>query len=163
MNTITPFLWFDNNAEEAIKFYITIFRGAGKKRSRVLTVDRYGEAGPGPKGTVMASSFLLDGNEFIALNGGPQFRFTEAVSFVITCRDQKETDYFWKHLSENGGQESMCGWVKDKFGLWWQVVPKQLNTMLRHKDRRKANRAMAAMLQMKKIDITAMKKAMSAK
>jgi predicted 3-demethylubiquinone-9 3-methyltransferase (glyoxalase superfamily) len=160
MNSITPFLWYDNNAEDAMKFYIKVFRGAGKKRSKVLSVDRYGDAGPGPKGTVMAASFLLDGNEFVALNGGPQFRFTEAVSFVITCKDQKETDYFWKHLSGNGGAESMCGWVKDRYGLWWQVVPKQLNRMLRHKDRAKANKAMHAMLTMKKIDIAAMRSAM---
>lgn len=161
MKNITPFLWFDNNAEEAMKFYIKIFRGAGKKRSRVLTVDRYGDAGPGPKGTVMAASFLLNGQEFVALNGGPRFTFNESISFVITCKDQKETDYFWKHFSGNGGEESMCGWVKDRFGLWWQVVPKQLNDMLRHKDRTKANRAMMAMLQMKKIDIAAMKLAMN--
>lgn len=161
MQTITPFLWFDNNAEEAMKFYVKLFSKAGKKRSKILTVDRYGEAGPGPKGTVMAASFLLDGQEFVALNGGPRFKFTEAISFVINCKDQKQTDYFWNNLSKDGGAESMCGWVKDKFGLWWQVVPSDLNKCLRHKDRAKANKAMMAMLQMKKIDIAILKKAMN--
>ncbi len=163
MQTITPFLWFDNNAEEAMKFYIALFKKGGRKRSKVLKVDRYGDAGPGPAGTVMAASFLLDGQEFIALNGGPRFKFTEAISFVINCKNQKETDYFWNNLAKDGGEESMCGWVKDKFGLWWQVVPTELNKLLRHRNPEKAKSAMMAMLQMKKIDIAGLKNAVAGK
>jgi len=157
MQKITPFLWFDNNAEEAMNFYVKLF-----KRSKILKVARYGDAGPGPKGSVMTASFLLNGQEFVALNGGPRFKFTEAVSFVISCKTQKEVDYFWKHLSK-GGEESMCGWVKDKFGLWWQVVPEGMEKLFRSKDPEKSKRAMQAMLQMKKLDIAVMKKAYNKK
>ena len=115
MRRITPFLWFDNNAEEAMNYYVTVF-----KNSKVHRVVRYGEAGPGPAGTVMTVEFELDGQEFVGLNGGPQFKFTEAVSFTVRCETQEEVDYYWDKLSD-GGQKSRCGWVKDKFGLWWQV------------------------------------------
>jgi predicted 3-demethylubiquinone-9 3-methyltransferase (glyoxalase superfamily) len=151
--TITPFLWFDNQAEEAVNFYTSVF-----KNSKVGKVARYGDAGPGPKGTVITASFQLDGQEFIALNGGPQFRFTEAVSFVINCTNQEEVDYYWNKLTESG-QESQCGWLKDKFGLSWQVVPVQLGQLLSDPDAQKAGRAMQAMLQMKKIDIQKLEQA----
>jgi predicted 3-demethylubiquinone-9 3-methyltransferase (glyoxalase superfamily) len=151
--TITPFLWFDNQAEEAANFYTSVF-----KNSTMGKVVRYGDAGPGPKGSVLTASFQLDGQEFIALNGGPQFKFTEAVSFVINCVNQEEVDYYWNKLTE-GGQESQCGWLKDKFGLSWQVVPVQLSQLLSHTDAQKAGRAMQAMLQMKKIDIQKLEEA----
>jgi len=159
MQTITPFLWFDDKAEEAMKFYVSVFSSVyGKKSSKITGVARYGDAGPGPKGTVMTAAFKLNGQEFIALNGGPQFKFTEAVSFVINCKTQKEVDYFWQKLSE-GGEESMCGWLKDRFGLSWQVVPTVLGKFLTDKDAAKAKRVMHAMLQMRKIDIKALKQA----
>jgi predicted 3-demethylubiquinone-9 3-methyltransferase (glyoxalase superfamily) len=151
---ITPFLWFDHQAEEAAKFYISVF-----KNSRMLRISRYGEAGPGPVGSVMTAEFILDGQEFVALNAGPHFKFTEAISFVVNCDTQEEVDYFWQKLTEGGGQESMCGWLKDKFGLSWQVVPRILNEMLLDEDPKKAKHAMQAMLQMKKIDIAKLKKA----
>jgi predicted 3-demethylubiquinone-9 3-methyltransferase (glyoxalase superfamily) len=147
MSRITPFLWFDNNAEEAANFYVSVF-----KNSKLLNVARYGDAGPGPKGTVMTAEFELDGQEFVALNGGPRFKFTEAISFVVNCETQAEVDYYWQRLSE-GGEESRCGWVKDKFGLWWQVVPTILNKLIADKDPEKSRRVMEAMLQMGKIDI----------
>ena len=147
MKKITPFLWFDSNAEEAMNFYISIF-----KNSKALSVARYGDAGPGPKGSVMVASFELNGQKFTALNGGPRFKFTEAISFVIDCQSQEEVDHYWNSLSE-GGEESMCGWLKDKFGLWWQVVPDKLIELLQDKDPKKANNTMQAMLKMKKIDI----------
>jgi predicted 3-demethylubiquinone-9 3-methyltransferase (glyoxalase superfamily) len=153
MKRITPFLWFDNNAEEAMQFYTSIF-----KDSKVGSVSRYGDAGPGPKGAVMTAAFELDGQEFIALNGGPQFKFTEAISFVINCTSQEEVDYYWQRLT-TGGQESQCGWLKDKFGLSWQVVPTILSQLLQDKDREKAGRVMNAMLQMSKIDIAALQRA----
>ncbi|MCI0363616.1 MAG: VOC family protein, partial [Phycisphaerales bacterium] len=115
MQKITPFLWFDNQAEAAMKFYVSVF-----KNSKAGTVARYGDAGPGPKGTVMTATFQLDGQEFIALNGGPRFTFNESISFVINCKTQEEVDHYWERLSE-GGEKSMCGWLKDKFGLSWQV------------------------------------------
>src|ERR1044071_2479474 len=115
---ITPFLWFNDNAEEAIDFYCSIF-----PNSKLLGVSRYGDAGPGPKGSVMTASFELDGQKFTALNGGPLFKFTEAISFVIPCKNQEEVDYYWSKLTGDGGEESMCGWLKDKFGLSWQEVP----------------------------------------
>src|SRR6266487_2867087 len=127
MQKITPFLWFDGKAEEAMNFYISIF-----KNSKIVSVTRYGEAGPGSKGTVMTATFQLDGQEFIALNGGPQFKFTEAISFVVNCETQEEVDEFWETLSE-GGEKSRCGWLKDKFGLSWQVVPTILEKMLQDK------------------------------
>jgi predicted 3-demethylubiquinone-9 3-methyltransferase (glyoxalase superfamily) len=153
MQKITPFLWFDDNAEEAMKFYTSIF-----KNSKIGRVTRYGEAGPGPKGTVMTATFELDGQEFMVLNGGPQFKFTEAVSFFVNCETQKEVDEFWAKLSA-GGEEGQCGWLKDKFGLSWQIVPTALVTMLSDADAAKSQRVMKAMLQMKKIDIAALKRA----
>jgi predicted 3-demethylubiquinone-9 3-methyltransferase (glyoxalase superfamily) len=156
MQKITTFLWFDNNAEEAANFYVSIF-----KNSKILNVARYGDAGPGPKNTVMTVNFELNGQEYIALNGGPRFRFTEAISFVINCETQEEVDYFWSRLSE-GGEESRCGWVMDKFGLWWQVVPTALGKLMSDPDPQKAQRVMAAMLQMGKIDIEALQRAYDA-
>jgi len=153
MQKITPFLWFDGKAEEAMKFYASIF-----KNSKVLGVSRYGEAGPGPKGSVMTVRFQLDGQEFIGLNGGPQFKFTEAVSFSVDCKTQKEVDELWEKLSE-GGEQGPCGWLKDKYGLSWQIVPSILGKLLGDKDPAKANRVMKAMLQMKKLDIAGLQKA----
>ena len=147
MPTITPFLWFDNNAEEAMNFYASIF-----KNSKIGTVARYGDAGPGPKGTVMTAEFSLEGIEFVALNGGPHFTFNEAVSFVVNCETQEEVDYFWEKLSE-GGQKSRCGWLKDKFGLSWQITPTILTELINSPDQAKADRVMKAMLQMDKIEI----------
>lgn len=154
MQKITPFLWFDNNAEEAVKFYISIFKGD----SKILNIARYGEAGPGPAGSVMTVDFQLDGQEFIALNGGPHFKFTEAISFSVDCETQQEVDEFWEKLSE-GGQKSQCGWVKDKFGLSWQVTPSILGKMLNDKDPMKSKRVMEAMLEMSKIEIETLKQA----
>ena len=154
---ITPFLWFDTQAEEAANFYTSVF-----KNSKVGKVVRYGDAGPGPKGTVLTVAFQLDGQEFIALNGGPQFRFTEAVSFVINCTSQEEVNHYWNKLTE-GGQESQCGWLKDKFGLSWQVTPTILSEYLADKDPAKANRVMQAMLQMRKIDIPTLQRAYEGK
>jgi predicted 3-demethylubiquinone-9 3-methyltransferase (glyoxalase superfamily) len=151
--TITPFLWFDNNAEEAMNFYLSVF-----KNSEALDVTRYGEAGPGPEGTVMTATFRLDGQQFIALNGGPQFKFTEAVSFSINCETQQEVDYYWDKLTE-GGEPGPCGWLKDKFGLSWQVNPSILGKLLQDEDRVRANRVMQAMLQMSKIDIAKLQEA----
>jgi predicted 3-demethylubiquinone-9 3-methyltransferase (glyoxalase superfamily) len=153
MQKITPFLWFDNQAEEAMNFYVSIF-----KNSKPLSSTRNGDAGPGPKGSVLVARFQLDGQEFVALNGGPTFKFTEAVSFVVNCETQAEIDEMWAKLSE-GGAESQCGWLKDKFGLSWQVVPPILGELMGDKDPAKANRVMQAMLQMKKIDIAALKRA----
>jgi predicted 3-demethylubiquinone-9 3-methyltransferase (glyoxalase superfamily) len=153
MQKITPFLWFDNNAEEAVNFYVSIF-----KNSQVLNVARYGESGPGPSGTVMTITFQLEGQEFIALNGGPQFTFTEAISFSVNCDTQDEVDDFWEKLSE-GGEKSRCGWLKDKYGLSWQVTPVILGEMLQDKDPERSKRVMEAMLQMDKIDIQALRKA----
>ena len=153
MQLITPFLWFDNNAEEAMNFYVSVF-----KNSKVGRVTRYGEAGPGPAGTVMTVEFELDGQEFVGLNGGPHFKFTEAVSFTVRCETQEEIDYYWDTLSE-GGQKSRCGWLKDKFGLSWQVEPRILGDLMADKDPEKAKRVMEAMLKMDKIDIEPIKRA----
>jgi predicted 3-demethylubiquinone-9 3-methyltransferase (glyoxalase superfamily) len=147
MPRITPFLWFDGKAEEAADFYVSVF-----PNSRIVTVARYGEAGPGEKGTAMTVVFELDGKEFIALNGGPHFKFTEAISFSVDCKSQEEVDHYWNHLCE-GGVESQCGWLKDKYGLSWQVSPTALGEMLGDKDPRRAKRVMEAMLKMKKIII----------
>ncbi len=144
---ITPFLWFDSNAEEAMNFYVSVFKNA-----EVLSVSRYGEAGPGPAGSVMVASFRLEGQEFLVLNGGPKFRFTEAVSFLIDCASQEEIDHYWDRLSE-GGEQGPCGWLKDRFGLSWQVVPSILGEMLQDQNRERANRVMQAMMQMTKMDI----------
>ncbi len=150
---ITPFLWFDNQAEEAANFYVSIF-----KDSKILSITRCGEAGPGPKGSVLTVNFQLEGQQFIALNGGPHFKFTEAISFSVDCKTQEEVDYFWEKLSA-GGQEQPCGWLKDKYGLSWQIIPTILGEMLNDPDPAKAKRATEAMLKMKKIDIAALKKA----
>jgi predicted 3-demethylubiquinone-9 3-methyltransferase (glyoxalase superfamily) len=147
MPRITPFLWFDSQAEDAAHFYTSIFRN-----SKVVSVNRYGEAGPGPKGSVMTVKFQLDGQEFVALNGGPHFKFSEAISFVVNCETQEEVDEFWEKLSQ-GGEKVQCGWLKDKYGLSWQVVPTDLVKMLQDKDPEKSKAVMEAMLQMKKIDI----------
>lgn len=153
MQRITPFLWFDHQAEEAMNFYIPIF-----KNSKVLTVNRYGDAGPGPKGSVMTASFLLDGQEFIALNGGPAFQITPAISFVVNCETQQEVDAFWEQLSADG-REEQCAWLTDKFGVSWQIVPKVLVKLLNDPDPLKAQRVMSAMLKMKKIDIATLERA----
>jgi predicted 3-demethylubiquinone-9 3-methyltransferase (glyoxalase superfamily) len=154
MQKITPFLWFDANAEEAVNFYLSIF-----KNSKILKVARYGDTGPGPAGTVMTISFQLEGQEFIALNGGPHFKFTEAISLSVSCETQEELDDYWSRLTAGGGQEVQCGWLKDKFGLSWQVNPPILAELLTDKDAKKAQRVMTAMMQMKKIDIAGLKRA----
>ena len=157
MQKITPFLWFNDKAEEAATFYTAIF-----KNSKIVNIARYGDAGAQvsgrPKGTVMTVAFQLEGQEFVALNGGPQFKFTEAISFVVNCQTQEEVDQCWKKLSD-GGQEVQCGWLKDKYGLSWQIVPTILSEMLNDPDSKKAERVMKAMLQMKKIDIKGLKQA----
>jgi len=154
MQKISPLLWFDSNAEEAANFYVSIF-----KDSKILKIARYGEAGPGPAGSVMVVNFQIEGQDFTALNGGPVFKFTEAISFVISCQTQEEVDHYWNKLTADGGQESQCGWLKDKYGLSWQVTPTILGELLADKDQKKAQRVMQAMLQMKKIDIAALKRA----
>jgi predicted 3-demethylubiquinone-9 3-methyltransferase (glyoxalase superfamily) len=153
MQKITPFLWFDNQGEEAMNFYVSIF-----KNSKILNVRRYGEAGPGPEGSVMTGTFQLEGQELMALNAGPEFKFTEAISFFVNCETQQEVDELWEKLTE-GGEESMCGWLKDKYGLSWQIVPNALGEMLSDPDPEKSGRVMQAMLQMKKIDIQGLRKA----
>jgi predicted 3-demethylubiquinone-9 3-methyltransferase (glyoxalase superfamily) len=150
---IVTYLWFDGQAEEAAKHYTSIF-----KNSKILSVTRYGDAGPGPKGTAMIVNFQLEGQEFIALNGGPQFKFTEAISLLVNCDTQKEVDDLWNKLSA-GGEEGQCGWLKDKFGLSWQIIPTVLTELIQDRDPEKSKRAMQAMLQMKKIDIAALKRA----
>jgi predicted 3-demethylubiquinone-9 3-methyltransferase (glyoxalase superfamily) len=153
MQKITPFLWFDNQAEEAVKFYTSIF-----KNSKVGTIARYGDAGPGPKGSVMTVSFELDGLEFTALNGGPVFRFNEAISFVVDCTSQQEVDELWAKLTE-GGEEGQCGWLKDRFGVSWQIVPRVLIELMNDPDPEKAKRVTEAMLKMKKIEIKSLQEA----
>ena len=153
MQKITPFLWFDGKAEEAMNFYVSIF-----KNSKVVSITRYGDAGPGPKGSVMSATFQLEGQQFYALNGGPQFTFTPAISMFVSCETQKEVDKLWDELSE-GGRKDRCGWLQDKFGLSWQIIPTVLGKMLQDKDRKKADRVMQAMLQMDKIDIKRLKQA----
>jgi predicted 3-demethylubiquinone-9 3-methyltransferase (glyoxalase superfamily) len=153
MQKITPFLWFDNQVEEAIIFYVSIFKSA-----KVGKVARYGEAGPGPKGSVMAASFELEGLEFTALNGGPQFKFNEAISFVVKCEEQAELDDLWERLSEDG-QERRCGWVTDRFGISWQIVPSTLTPMLTDPDAQKSQRVMEALLKMTKIDMAMLEQA----
>jgi len=153
MQKITPFLWFDKEAEEAMHFYVSIF-----KNSKVKGVTHYGEAGPGPAGTVMTASFELNGQEFVALNGGPNFKFTEAISFVVNCETQAEIEEFWEKLSA-GGKTVQCGWLKDKYGLSWQIVPTALPRMLTDKDPEKSKRVFNAMMKMVKIDIAALQRA----
>ena len=150
---IRPFLWFDDNAEEAMNYYVSIF-----KNSEILSTSRSGEAEPGSEAKLMSGTFRLDGQEFLALNGGPHFKFTEAISFFIDCDSQEEVDALWEKLSE-GGETSQCGWLKDKFGLSWQVIPSVLGEMLQDEDPERANRVMQAMLQMTKIDIAKLKQA----
>lgn len=153
MQKITPFLWFDNQAEEAVNFYTSIF-----KDSKIGKVTRYGEAGPAPKGTVMTVTFQLYGQEFIALNGGPHFTFSPAISFVVNCETQQEINELWEKLSE-GGKKEQCGWLKDKYGLSWQIVPSVLGELFSDKDPKKSNRVMEALLKMQKLDIKTLKQA----
>ena len=154
---ITTFLWFDNQAEEAINFYVSIF-----KNSRIGDIARYGDTGPGPKGQVMTADFELAGQQFTALNGGPHFKFTEAISLVVNCETQEEVDEYWEKLSE-GGQKVQCGWLKDKFGLSWQIVPTILKQLLKDKDTEKTNRVMQAVMKMTKLDIAGLKAAYEGK
>jgi predicted 3-demethylubiquinone-9 3-methyltransferase (glyoxalase superfamily) len=157
MQKITPFLWFEDQAEEAINFYTSIF-----KNSKILNVARYGEGGPGPAGSVMTATFELDGQEFTALNGGPQYKFTEAISFLVNCKNQKEVDELWSKLTE-GGEEGPCGWLKDKFGVSWQIIPTALGELMSDPDPEKAGRVVQAMLKMKKIDVAALQRAYDGK
>ena len=149
---ITPMLWFDGQAEEAANFYVSIF-----KNSRVTGLSRYGDTGPGPKGSVMVAEFELDGQKFTALNGGPQFKFTEAISLVVNCESQDEVDYYWEKLSGSGGEEVVCGWLKDKYGLSWQVVPVRVFELL--KDPAKSDKVLAAVMEMKKLDLSKLEEA----
>jgi predicted 3-demethylubiquinone-9 3-methyltransferase (glyoxalase superfamily) len=157
MQKITPFLWFDSKAEEAMNFYVSIF-----KNSRVVGVSRYGDAGPGPKGSVMTGTFELEGQRFIALNGGPTFTFTPAISFFVNCESQAEVDDLWARLSA-GGREDRCGWLQDKYGLSWQIIPATLMELIQDKDPEKSKRVMQAMLQMSKINIEELKRAYAGK
>jgi predicted 3-demethylubiquinone-9 3-methyltransferase (glyoxalase superfamily) len=150
---ITSCLWFDGQAEEAAKFYVAIF-----KNSRITAVSRYGEVGPGPKGSVMTVAFELDGQSFVGLNGGPTFKFTEAISMIVNCESQAEVDYFWERLSEGGGRPGQCGWLKDKFGVSWQIVPTALIEMATGKQPEKSQRMMRALMRMTKLDIAELKK-----
>lgn len=156
MQRITPFLWFDRQAEEAARFYVSIF-----KNSRITNMSRYGETGPGPAGSVMTVGFQLEGQEFTALNGGPLFKFNESISFVVNCETQAEVDRYWKRLSA-GGKEVQCGWLKDKFGVSWQIVPTVLGELMSSKDSAKTQRVMQAMLKMVKLDIRKLKQAFEA-
>lgn len=155
---ITTFLWFDRNAEEAVNFYVSVF-----KNSEIRNTTHYGDAGAGPKGTVMTVDFDLDGQQFVALNGGPTFKFTEAISLMVNCETQQEIDYYWEKLSGDGGKEIECGWVKDKFGLSWQIVPNYIQQVWQEGDEAKTNRLMKAVMKMKKFDIEELKKAAEGK
>ena len=154
MQGITPFLWFDTQAEEATNFYTSIF-----KNSKKISESRYGDSGPGPKGSVMTTTFELEGQRFVALNAGPQFKFNESVSFMVNCETQAEVDYYWEKLLAGGGAESACGWLKDKFGLSWQITPTILMKLIGDPDKAKADRVMRAMMQMRKIIIADLEKA----
>ena len=154
MSKISTFLWFDTQAEEAMNLYTSIFRNS--KRG---TIARYGAAGPGPEGSVMTASFELEGQEFVALNGGPLYKFNESISLVVNCDSQEEVDEYWEKLTAGGGKPIECGWLKDKFGLCWQITPRQLGQMLSDKDPQKSKRTMEAMLTMQKLDIAALRKA----
>ena len=158
MQKITPFLWFNGNAEQAAKFYTSVFRN-----SKMGEVRCYGDAGPGPKGSVMIASFSIEGVEFTALNAGPQFKFNESISFVVHCKTQEEVDEYWEKLTADGGQESQCGWLKDKFGMSWQITPDRLLELIGDKDPGRSQRAMQAMMQMKKIDIAKIEQAANQK
>ncbi|WP_437505922.1 VOC family protein [Sorangium sp. So ce1099] len=151
---IKTFLWFDNNAEEAVRLYTSIF-----KSSRVLQEVRCGDAGPGPKGSLLTVEFELEGQRFVAMNGGPHFKFNEAISLAVTCETQAEVDELWSKLTADGGAESQCGWLKDRFGLSWQIVPSALPRLLQHPEPAKAARVMQAMMQMKKLDIAQIEEA----
>lgn len=153
MQKIIPFLWFNDQAEEAMHFYTSIF-----KNSKVGSIARYGEGATGPKGSVMTTTFQLDGQEFIALNGGPQFTFSPAISFVVNCETQEEIDELWENLSA-GGEQIQCGWLKDKYGVSWQIVPSALGRMMQDPDAAKSSRVMKALLQMKKLDVATLKNA----
>jgi predicted 3-demethylubiquinone-9 3-methyltransferase (glyoxalase superfamily) len=162
MQKITPFLWFDNQAEEAAKFYTSVFKNS--KIGKILRYDEASAKAAGrPAGSVLTVEFEIGGQKFTALNGGPQFKFNESVSFVVNCKTQEEVDYFWEKLTAGGGQESACGWLKDKFGLSWQVTPTVLIDMLNDKDPKKAERVMKAMMQMQKIEINKLKAAYAGK
>ena len=154
MNRITPCLWFDNNAEEAVNFYCSVF-----KNSKVLNMSRYPEVGPGKPGSVLTASFEIDGQPLTALNGGPQFTFTEAISLMVMCDTQQEIDDYWAKLTANGGKESQCGWLKDKYELSWQIVPRILPQLMQDKDPAKRNRVMKALLKMVKLDIARLQRA----
>ncbi len=157
MQKITPFLWFDNNAEEAMQFYTAVF-----KDSKIVQVRRYGDAGPGPKGSVMTGTFVIEGQTFMALNGGPHFKFTPAISFFVNCENQQEVDELWEKLLA-GGETMQCGWLKDKFGVSWQIIPKALMEWLGDKDPEKSQRVMKAMMAMIKIDVAGLQRAYEGK
>ncbi len=154
MQKITTFLWFNQQAEEAVNFYVSVF-----KDSKIASITRCGDVGPGPKGSVLVIQFELNGQTFLALNGGPAFKFTEAISLSVDCKTQEEVDYFWSKLSTGGGKEVECGWLKDKYGLSWQIVPSILPQMLRDADTKKADRVMSAMMKMKKLEIAGLQAA----
>ncbi len=156
---ITTFLWFDNNAEEAVNFYVSTFKNSKSKNAKILSSMPFTAAGPGPEGSVMMMEFELDGVVFTALNGGPQFKFNEAASLMIHCQTQDEIDYFWEKLSEGGGKTIECGWLQDKFGLFWQITPDMIFEMYQDPDRQKAERVMRAMMKMKKLDIEQLQQA----
>lgn len=158
MQKITPFLWFDNNAGEAIELYTSVF-----KNSKTINVRRYGKTGPMPEGTVMTGTIELEGQQFMLLNAGPMFSFTPAISLYVNCETQEEVDYYWERLTADGGKESRCGWLEDKFGLSWQIVPSILGELLGDPDQARADRAMSAMMQMGKLDIAALKAAADGK
>jgi len=158
MQKITPFLWFDHQAEEAAKFYTSIF-----KNSKIKKITRYTKVGPGPEGSVMTVEFTLNGQVFVALNGGPNFKFTEAISLVVNCETQAEVDRYWKKLTADGGKAVACGWLKDKYGLFWQITPTMLINLIGDKDPDKVNRVMTAMMQMVKLDIKKLKVASKGK
>jgi predicted 3-demethylubiquinone-9 3-methyltransferase (glyoxalase superfamily) len=156
MQKITPFLWFNDNAEQAVEFYVSTFAD-----SKILSTSRYGDAGPGPKGSLMVATFQLEGQEFMALNGGPSYSFTPAISLLVNCETQAEVDALWDKLA-TGGEPQQCGWVQDKFGLCWQIIPSVLGRLMADKDPKKAGNVMRAMLKMHKIDIAALKRAYEA-
>jgi predicted 3-demethylubiquinone-9 3-methyltransferase (glyoxalase superfamily) len=157
MTKIVPFLWFNDKAEEAARFYTSVF----KKNSKIGEIMRWGDVGPGPKGSVLTVEFELDGQKVVAMNGGPNFTFNEAVSLEVECKDQSEVDYYWERLSE-GGEKGQCGWLKDRYGLSWQITPKVLPEMLRDKDQARADRVMNAMMAMHKLDIDGLERAYNA-
>ncbi len=157
MQKITPFLWFDGNAEEAVNFYVSLFKNA-----RITSVARFGDAGPGQPGAVMTMGFELEGLEFVALNGGPEYKFTEAISLFVNCDSQAEVDQLWEKLTADGGEPSQCGWLKDKFGLSWQIVPTAMMEIMQGPDSAGAQRAMAAMLKMTKLDLAELRRAYEA-